>query len=125
MLIAEAVKIVHWFNLASWLLKQQLQSIHEYQADKAVLENGIDSRRYQLLLLKAVGDRLYSIANSFNHSKLKNRITMITKKNPDGLPLKSTLYPAGIVSGSCIIFVSKVADSLTPVSEIAITQIFS
>ncbi|MDD4639648.1 MAG: M56 family metallopeptidase, partial [Bacteroidales bacterium] len=42
LLIAEAVKIVHWFNPASWLLKQQLQSIHEYQADKAVLENGID-----------------------------------------------------------------------------------
>lgn len=124
LLIAEAVKIVHWFNPASWLLKQQLQSIHEYQADKAVLENGIDSRRYQLLLIKkAVGDRLYSIANSFNHSKLKNRITMITKKKSRRVATLKALFILPVSFLAVVSFSSaKVADSLTPVSEIKITD---
>ena len=124
LLIAEAVKIVHWFNPASWLLKQQLQSIHEYQADSAVLENGIDSRRYQLLLIKkAVGDRLYSIANSFNHSKLKNRITMITKKKSKRVAAFKALFILPVSFLAVVSFASaKVADSLAPVSEIKITD---
>jgi len=124
LLIAEAVKIVHWFNPASWLLKQQLQSIHEYQADSAVIENGIDSRRYQLLLIKkAVGDRLYSIANSFNHSKLKNRITMITKKKSKRVAALKALFILPVSLLAVVSFASaKVTDSLAPVSEIKITD---
>ncbi|NDV58134.1 M56 family metallopeptidase [Bacteroides sp. 519] len=73
--------ILHWFNPACWLLKRELQEVHEYEADNGVVNTGIDATRYQLLLVKkAVGTRLYSIANGFNHSKLKNRITMILKE---------------------------------------------
>ena len=69
-----------WFNPAAWLLKQELQNIHEYEADETVINEGVDARQYQLLLIKkAVGTRLYSMANSFNHSKLKKRITMMLK----------------------------------------------
>ena len=70
-----------WFNPAAWLLKQELQNIHEYEADETVINEGVDARQYQLLLIKkAVGTRLYSMANSFNHSKLKKRITMMLKE---------------------------------------------
>ena len=64
-----------------WLLRRELRDIHEYEADEAVISSGIDAKSYQLLLIrKAVGGRWYSIANSFNHSKLKNRITMMLRK---------------------------------------------
>ena len=73
---------VWWFNPALWLLRRELQSLHEYQADEAVLCRGIDVKTYQLLLIKrAVGSRLHSVANCLNHSNLKNRITMMCKKN--------------------------------------------
>ena len=72
---------VWWFNPALWLLRRELQSLHEYQADDAVLRKGVDAKTYQLLLIKrAVGSRLHSVANCLNHSNLKNRITMMCKK---------------------------------------------
>jgi len=80
LLLAEVCVFFQWFNPAAWLLKGELQTIHEYEADEWVIRNGIDAKTYQLLLIKkAVGARLYSIANSFNHSSLKKRITMMIK----------------------------------------------
>ena len=58
-----------------------MRAIHEYEADEAVLRSGVDAREYQMLLIrKAAGRRWCSVANSFNHSKLKNRITMMLRK---------------------------------------------
>jgi len=80
LLFFECVIILHWFNPASWLLKRELQDVHEYQADMEVLKSGIDATTYQLLLVKkAVNSNSYTFANSFNQSKLKKRITMMCK----------------------------------------------
>ena len=54
----------------------ELRMLHEYETDEAVLKHGIDATKYHR---KAVGDRRFLIANSFNHCKLKNRITMMQK----------------------------------------------
>ena len=81
LLVADLCIFFQWFNPASWLLKQELQNIHEYEADETVIKEGVDAKQYQLLLIKkAVGTRLYSMANSFNHSTLKKRITMMLKE---------------------------------------------
>ena len=80
-LFVDLALIIWWFNPAMWLLRRELQSLHEYQADDAVLNRGIDAKTYQLLLIKrAVGSRLHSVANCLNHSNLKNRITMMCRK---------------------------------------------
>ena len=72
---------VWWFNPAMWLLRRELQSLHEYQADEEVINSGIDAQTYQLLLIKrAVGSRFHSVANCLNHSNLNKRITMMCKK---------------------------------------------
>lgn len=77
----EMILLLQWLNPAVWLLKRELRDIHEYQADKGVLNQGIDATKYQLLLVKkAVGSSLYTLANSFNHSKIKKRITMMLKE---------------------------------------------
>ena len=79
-LLADLCCFVQWFNPAAWLLKRELQSVHEYEADDAVLREGVNAKEYQLLLIKkAVGTRLYSMANSLNHSSLKKRIAMMMK----------------------------------------------
>ncbi|MDE5677118.1 M56 family metallopeptidase [Phocaeicola sp.] len=93
LLIADICIFFQWFNPASWLLKQELQNIHEFEADESVIEQGIDAKRYQLLLIKkAVGTRLYSMANSFNHSSLKKRITMMLKKKSNPWARLKYLY---------------------------------
>lgn len=79
------VIIFQWFSPAVWLLKRELLTVHEYEADEAVLRSGVDATNYQLLLIrKAVGDRLFSMANNLNHNSLKKRITMmkLKKSNP-------------------------------------------
>lgn len=87
LLLTDLCGCLQWFNPAMWLLRRELRDIHEYEADEAVISSGIDAKSYQLLLIrKAVGGRWYSIANSFNHSKLKNRITMMLRKNRLGGP---------------------------------------
>lgn len=81
LLFMQIFLLVYWFNPVVWLLKRELQEVHEFEADNGVINTGIDATKYQLLLVKkAAGARLYSIANSFNHSKLKNRITMMLKE---------------------------------------------
>ena len=93
LLIADICIFFQWFNPASWLLKQELQNIHEFEADESVILQGIDAKKYQLLLIKkAVGTRLYSMANSFNHSKLKKRITMMLKEKSNPWARLKYLY---------------------------------
>ena len=81
MLFTELFLWLQWFNPAAWLLRQELQAVHEFEADAAVLGMGYDSKEYKLLLIeKAVGSSRYTLANSFNHSSLINRITMMQKR---------------------------------------------
>lgn len=80
-LLCNILTVVQWFNPAAWLLKAELQDVHEYEVDEAVLRSGIDATGYQLLLVrKAVGDRLFAIANNLSKDSLKKRITMMKTK---------------------------------------------
>lgn len=81
LLFADLAGCLQWFNPAVWLLRRELCAIHEYEADRAVLEAGADARTYQLLLVRrAVGAQAFVAANNFNHSKLQKRIAMMLKK---------------------------------------------
>ena len=73
------VTLFQWWNPAAWLLGRELRQVHEYEADMAVLNQGVDVKQYQLLLIrKSVGDQLFSMANNFNYQSLKKRIRMMT-----------------------------------------------
>ncbi|MCR4859108.1 MAG: M56 family metallopeptidase, partial [Bacteroidales bacterium] len=79
-LLVDLLAAFQWFNPAIWMLRADLQEIHEYEADDAVLRGGADVREYQYLLIrKSVSKSGYSVAKSFNHSILKNRMTMMSK----------------------------------------------
>ena len=93
LIVADMCISLQWFNPASWLVKSELQNVHEFEADEWVINQGIDAKRYQLLLIKkAVGTRLYSMANSFNHSSLKKRITMMIRKKSNPWARMKYLY---------------------------------
>ena len=83
-LLVDVLSAFQWFNPAIWMLRADLKELHEYEADDAVLRAGANIKEYQYLLIrKAVSKSGYSVANSFNHSILKNRITMMSKsKSP-------------------------------------------
>ena len=78
LLLVDTLTALQWFNPAMWTLRQDLRAIHEYEADAAVLSQGINMRQYQYLLIqKAVAACGYSVANGITHSTLKNRINMM------------------------------------------------
>ena len=124
LLLADLCIFVQWFNPAAWLLKQELQNIHEYEADETVLREGVNARNYQMLLIKkAVGTRLYSMANSFNHSSLKKRITMMLKEKSNPWARAKYLYILPLAALAVTAFarpeVSAVADEISAVKVIA------
>lgn len=78
LLLAQFIVTVNWFNPAAWLVREELKAVHEYEADKRVLDSGINARDYQMLLIsKATGMKFPTVANSLNHCKLKKRMTMM------------------------------------------------
>ena len=78
LILVDTLTALQWFNPAMWMLRQDLRAIHEYEADAAVLSQGINMRQYQYLLIqKAVAACGYSVANGITHSTLKNRINMM------------------------------------------------
>ena len=104
-LVCDVFCCLQWFNPAMWLLRRELCAVHEYEADKAVLDSGINAKQYQILLIKkAAGGKWYSIANSFNHSKLKYRITMMSRKKSSGWTMAKALYVLPIAAFAAIAF---------------------
>lgn len=100
LLFMQIFLLVYWFNPVVWLLKRELQEVHEFEADNGVINTGIDATKYQLLLVKkAVGTRLYSMANGFDHSKLKNRIGMMLKKRSNGWVRLRMLLAVPVAAG--------------------------
>lgn len=93
LLVADLCTWLQWFNPAAWLLKRELQTVHEYEADAEVIDQGIDARQYQLLLIKrSVGSKFYCVTNHFNHNKLNKRITMMLKKKSNRKATWKYLY---------------------------------
>lgn len=97
-LFVDLVKAAQWFNPAVWMLRSDLAEIHEFQADEAVLSSGADVRNYQYLLVrKSLESAGYTIVNNFNHSTLKNRINMMSKKNSSAFTAWKALYALPLV----------------------------
>ena len=127
LLLAEVCIFFQWFNPAAWLLKQELQNIHEFEADEWVISQGIDAKKYQLLLIKkAVGARLYSIANSFNHSSLKKRITMMIKKKSNPWARMKYLYVLPLAAIAVAAFARpEVSNQLSEISSVKVNDLTS
>ena len=104
-MLIDAVIIMQWFNPLAWIMKNSLKDIHEFEADEAVINSGVNAREYQLLIIKkAVGARLYSIANSFNHSLTKKRITMMCKEKSKKWRCAKALYIVPVAAIAALAF---------------------
>ena len=124
MLFVSICAVVQWFNPCVWLLRRELQAVHEYEVDEAVLRQGIEERQYQLLLIeKAVGTRRYSMVNSFNHSSLNKRITMMKKKKSSSWACAKYLYVLPLAACAMGTFARpEVSAPLERISSVKITD---
>jgi TonB family protein len=79
-LFVEVMMILQWFNPFIYLYKKELQSLHEYQADRDVVATGVDKKNYMMLIVQqcTAGD-FSGMSNNFSLILTKKRIKMITK----------------------------------------------
>ncbi|MBO5134278.1 MAG: hypothetical protein J6C15_03905 [Bacteroidaceae bacterium] len=62
-----------WFNPLLWLVRRTLRHLHEFEADRFVLDSGIDKLAYQTLLLEELMENSSVVTNGFNHSFVRRR----------------------------------------------------
>lgn len=96
--LMQLVRAVLWFNPAAHLLLHELKQLQEFQVDRDVCRQSVDSRQYQLLLVKkAVGAHLYALASGFSQPPLTKRITMMKQQETRKWRMWLTLLflPAG------------------------------
>lgn len=125
MLLLDGCIILQWFNPVAWLLRNELRDLHEFEADEQVINQGIDVKKYQLLLIeKAVGTRLYSMSNSFNHSSLKKRITMMMKRKSNPWARMKYLYVLPLAAIAVAAFARpEVSSELNEISSVKISDL--
>lgn len=122
-ILVNICEVIQWCNPLSWILVGSLRDVHEYEADDAVLASGVEVHRYQLLLIKkAVGSSSYAFANSFNHSLLKKRITMMINKKSNPWMRTKALYiiPVALVALSAFAtpeFVAPIEEAVTNIEQ--------
>ena len=93
LLLVDMMSVLQWFNPVIWMLRVNLQEIHEYEADNAVLLSGANRNEYQTIIMRrTVGKKVYSVASSFNHSILRSRITMMHQSKSPVIRKLRVLY---------------------------------
>ncbi len=109
------ILIFQWFNPLVWMMWGQLKNMQEYEADKALIDRGINVTQYQLLLVKkAVGEKLFLMASGFNHTKLKNRLAMLQKEKSNGWYKLCYLLCIPLLSGAMILCGQSSASAAEP-----------
>jgi beta-lactamase regulating signal transducer with metallopeptidase domain len=81
LMVLELLIIVQWFNPATWLFRRSLKSVHEFQADRAVMNHGFEKTEYLSLIYKQItGFKPDVFINKFNYFTFKKRIMMMSRK---------------------------------------------
>ncbi len=92
-IFCEVVVRLLWFVPFGWMLREDLSDIHEYEADRSVLDAGFDIREYCLLLIhRATHPNMMPVVNAFNESKTKQRMARMFQPKSSGHSALKALY---------------------------------
>lgn len=77
------VLIIFWINPIYWLIRKELNMIHEFVADKQAVSNGDTALFATMILATTYPTQKFNITNHFFYSPIKRRLLMLTKnQNP-------------------------------------------
>jgi TonB family protein len=85
---AQILLILFWWNPFVWAWNRSLKEVHEFQADRAVLKQGFDSKQYITLLLETLAGIHPEFVSGFSYSLIKNRLIMMTKTPGRGTKIR-------------------------------------
>ena len=109
---SEILCLFNWFNPFAWLIRKAIRQNLEFIADNKVLDNGVDRKQYQYLLLKVIGSNRFSIAQKFNFSSLKKRIAMMNKLKSTKINLLRFLFVLPLIAVILVSFRNKIGDTM-------------
>jgi len=102
------LSILQWFNPLVWICQGELKLLHEYEADNAVLKQGIDGVQYQKLLIrKAIGETQFLQANGFNHAQLKLRIRQMRRPSTPAWQRALLLLVLPLLGGTTLLMADR------------------
>lgn len=96
-----------WFNPVLWMVRKMLRNLHEFEADRLVLEQGTDAYTYQCLLVSEASEDCTIIANGFNNSFIRRRIKEMKRTERIGVSRFGKLLTALwviILTGATVAF---------------------
>jgi len=97
-LLMELVVALQWFNPAAWLMRRDLRTVHEYEADAAVLAGNVDIHHYlSLLMERANVSNRYTLANGISQKTLKSRFQMMARRHSSPSRLLKILYVLPVI----------------------------
>ncbi len=72
-ILVELMVALSWFNPIAWIIRRELCAVHEFEADRVVLTNYLDLKKYKQFLFEEVSKPSPRVANGFNNSLIKQR----------------------------------------------------
>lgn len=76
-IIIQLVLVAGWFNPFFWLLKKEMEMIHEFIADKKAVTDGDTAALAHMLLTAAYPRQQFAMTNPFFFSPIKRRLQML------------------------------------------------
>ncbi|HZY82244.1 MAG TPA: M23/M56 family metallopeptidase [Cyclobacteriaceae bacterium] len=100
LVLIELTCVVLWFNPAVYLYRRSMKLQHEFLADAATVENGVDVEEYLKCLLNQIKEHTLALGSQFHSQPIKHRIMMITK---DKTPMKLKSMYVVLMPVLCVI----------------------
>ncbi|MEO6819351.1 MAG: N-acetylmuramoyl-L-alanine amidase [Ginsengibacter sp.] len=86
------VLLFFWLNPFFWLIRKELNMIHEFIADKIALEDDDISAFSEMILSSVYPQKQFFITNNFFYSPIKRRLLMLTKNKNSKVNYVSRLF---------------------------------
>lgn len=117
LIIIDILKIFTWFNPLIFLYKKAVVTNHEFLADESVLNEEINVKEYQNLILEEIlSHQNPPLTHSFNFNNTKKRFIMMKAKKTKFSPLRKI---AGItaVAAAAVLFSERTYAADTAISN--------
>ncbi|RPE09501.1 T9SS C-terminal target domain-containing protein [Chitinophaga lutea] len=99
-MLSEMNNVFYWFNPGAWLMKTAVKENLEFLTDRTILRSGMDPKAYQYSLIQVnASPYTAALANNFNFSHLKNRISMMNKRKSSAVHIYRYAVLACLVCG--------------------------
>jgi len=115
-ILIQLVLIVGWFNPFFWLIKKEMDMIHEFIADQHTIENGDAASLAEMLLTAVYPQQKYLLANPFFFSPIKRRIQMMKNNSNPKYSYMRRLIILPLLAIVVVLFAFRNKENAKPVS---------